>query len=214
MHHHEGQPVIMRGRPLEESHAVAIMMHGRGRTTDDILELADRIGNSAFTYLAPTARDNTWYPYGFMEATEKNEPFLTSALAVYDSLIQTVVEKGIPKDHIILLGFSQGACLTAEYAVRHAERYGAIVLFTGGLIGPPGTSWNYPSSFQGTPIFLGTSDVDGFVPLERVQESATIFRHMGAQVVERVYPGMEHIVNDDEIAIARTMMQEVVASNA
>ena len=209
MIHHEGQPLVMRGVPLEESHAVAIMIHGRGRTTDDILELSTRIGNTAFTYLAPTAKDNTWYPYGFMEAKEKNELLLSSALAVYDSLIRTVVEKGIPKERIVLLGFSQGACLTAEYAVRHAERYGAIVLFTGGLIGPPGTSWSYPGSFHGTPVFLGTSDVDEFVPLGRVQESTAVFRQMGAQVIERVYPGMDHIVNDDEIAIARAMMQEV-----
>jgi predicted esterase len=207
MHHHEGQPLVVRGRSLEESHAVAIMMHGRGRTTDDILELANRIGNSAFTYLAPTAKDNTWYPYGFMEAIEKNEPFLSSALAIYDALIGQLLEKGFSKQQIILLGFSQGACLTAEYAVRHADRYGGIVLFTGGLIGPPGTSWHYPGSFQGTPIFLGTSDIDGFVPRERVQESAAIFEQMGAQVIERVYSSMDHIVNDDEIAIARAIMQ-------
>lgn len=187
------------------------MMHGRGRTTDDILELANRIGNSAFTYLAPTAKDNTWYPYGFMEAIEKNEPFLSSALAIYDALIGQLLEKGFSKQQIILLGFSQGACLTAEYAVRHADRYGGIVLFTGGLIGPPGTSWHYPGSFQGTPIFLGTSDIDGFVPRERVQESAAIFEQMRAQVIERVYPGMDHIVNDDEIAIAQAIMQAVSA---
>lgn len=209
MHHHEGQPLVVRGRPLEESHAVAIMMHGRGRTTDDILELANRIGNSAFTYLAPTARDNTWYPYGFMEAIERNEPFLSSALAVYDALIGQLLAKGFSKQQMILFGFSQGACLTAEYAVRHADRYGGLVLFTGGLIGPPGTSWPYPGSFQGTSIFLGTSDIDGFVPRKRVQESAAIFEQMGAQVIERVYPGMDHSVNDDEIAIARAIMQTV-----
>ena len=208
---HEGQPLVMRGVPLEESHAVAIMMHGRGRTTDDILELSTRIGNTAFTYFAPTAKDNTWYPYGFMEAKEKNEPLLTSALAVYDSLVHSIVAKGVSKERIVLLGFSQGACLTAEYVVRHADRYGAIVLFTGGLIGPPGTSWSYPGSFHGTPLFLGTSDVDEFVPLSRVQESAAIFRQMGARVIERVYPGMDHIINDDEIAIARAMMQEVAS---
>ena len=208
-HHHEGQPLIVRGKPLAESRAVAIMMHGRGRTTDDIFELATRIGDSEFTYLAPTAKDSTWYPYSFMEPIEKNEPFLSSALAIYDSLIRSLVEKGISKERIVLLGFSQGACLTAEYVVRHAERYGAVVLFTGGLIGPAGSSWTYPGSLQGTPLFLGTSDVDDFVPLERVQESAAIFRQMGAQVIERVYPGMEHIVNDDEIAIARAMLQKV-----
>jgi predicted esterase len=209
MHHHEGQPLVVRGGPVEESSAVAIMMHGRGRTTDDILELANRIGNTQVTYLAPTAKDNSWYPYGFMEAREKNEPFLSSALAVYDSLIGTLLEKGFSKEQMVLLGFSQGACLTAEYAVRHADRYGGIVLFTGGLIGPPGTSWSYPGSFHGTPLFLGTSDVDSFVPLGRVQESSAIFRQMGAEVIERVYPGMDHIVNNDEIAVARAIIQEI-----
>jgi predicted esterase len=209
MHEHEGQPVVIRGRALAESQAVAIMVHGRGGTPDDILELSDRIGNSAFTYIAPAAKNYTWYPYSFMEAIEKNEPFLSSALAVYDALIEQLLEKGFSKKQIVLLGFSQGACLTAEYAVRHADRYGGIVLFTGGLIGPVGTSWAYPGSFQGTPIFLGTSDIDGFVPLQRVQESATIFGQMGAQVTTRVYPGMDHIVNDDEIAGARAIMQEV-----
>src|ERR1019366_368768 len=175
-HHHEGQPLVMRGRPLAESAAVALLVHGRGRTTDDMFEIATRIGNTAFTYLAPTARDNTWYPYGFMADSAKNEPFLSSALAIYDALVHMVLEQGVRKERIVLLGFSQGACLTAEYAVRHADRYGAIVLFTGGLIGPPGTSWPYPGSFHGTPLFLGTSDVDVFVPLDRVQESAAVFK--------------------------------------
>jgi len=211
MNIHAGQPVVTRGRPLAESHAVAVMMHGRGRTTDDILELAVRIGDTAFSYLAPTAKDNTWYPYAFMEPIEKNEPCLSYALAIYDALIHELLDKGFSRQQIVLLGFSQGACLTAEYAVRHADRYGGIVLFTGGLIGPVGTRWPYAGSFQGTPIFLGTSDIDSFVPLERVRESAAIFRQMGAEVTERVYPGMDHIVNDDEIACARTIMQQVSA---
>lgn len=211
MRHHEGQPLEERGRPLAESHAVAIMMHGRGGTSGDILTLASRIGNDSFTYLAPAAKDNTWYPYGFMAPINSNEPFLSSALALYDSLVQQLLEQGFSKRQIVLLGFSQGACLAAEYAVRHADRYGGIALFTGGLIGPPGTSWNHAGSFDGTPIFLGTSDIDGFVPLERVQESAAVFKRMGARVIERVYPGMDHLVNDDEIAIARTIMQEVSA---
>ncbi|MEO8955481.1 MAG: dienelactone hydrolase family protein [Ktedonobacteraceae bacterium] len=210
-HPHEEQPLITRGRPLAESHAVAIMMHGRGRTTDDILDLAARIGNNAFTYLAPTAKDNTWYPFGFMERLENNEPFLSSALAIYDALIQELLGKGFSRQQIVLLGFSQGACLTAEYAVRHADRYGGIVLFTGGLIGPKGTQWSHSGLFLETPIFLGTSDIDSFVPLERVQESAAMFRQMGAQVIERVYPGMDHIVNDDEIAVARAILQKVSA---
>jgi predicted esterase len=209
IHYHDGQPIAARARPLEESRAVCVMIHGRGGTTDNILELADRIGNNSFAYLAPAAKDNTWYPYGFMEPIEKNEPYLSSALAVYDSLIHSLLEQGFCKQHIVLLGFSQGACLTSEYAVRHADRFGGIVLFTGGLIGPTGTSWYYPGSFQGTPIFLGTSDVDSFVPVERVHESAAILKQMGARIIERVYPGMDHIVNDDEIEVARAILEEV-----
>ncbi len=206
-HHHEGQPLVIRGRPLAESKAVAILMHGRGHTTETILALADRIGNAAFTYLAPAAKDQTWYPYGFMAPIAQNEPFLSSALTVYDSLIHDLLRQGFSRQQLVLLGFSQGACLTAEYAVRHADRYGGVVLFTGGLIGPPGTIWDYPGSFQETPIFLGTSDVDSFVPVERVHESAALFQQMGANVVERVYPGMDHLVNDDEISFVRSLMQ-------
>jgi predicted esterase len=209
MNPHEGQPVAMQGKPLAESPGVVIMMHGRGRNTDDILELANRIGNNNFSYLAPAARDGTWYPYGFMEPIPKNEPYLSYALAVYDHLITELLAKGFSKRQIVLAGFSQGACLTAEYAIRHADRYGGILLFTGGLIGPVGTTWPYPGSFAGTPVFFGTSDVDSFVPLTRVQESAAIFQQRGALVTERVYPGMEHIVNDDEIAFAHMLLQQV-----
>ncbi len=208
-HHHEGQPLVIRGRPLAESKAVAILMHGRGHTTETILALADRIGNAAFTYLAPAAKDQTWYPYGFMAPIAQNEPFLSSALTVYNSLIHDLLRQGFSRQQLVLLGFSQGACLTAEYAVRHADRYGGVVLFTGGLIGPPGTIWDYPGSFQETPIFLGTSDVDSFVPVERVHESAALFQQMGANVVERVYPGMDHLVNDDEISFVRSLMQNL-----
>lgn len=206
---HEGQPVAMGGKPLAESRGAVIMMHGRGRNTDDILELAERIGDKNFSYLAPAAKDGTWYPYGFMESMQKNEPYLSYALAVYDRLIVDLLAKGFNRRKIVLAGFSQGACLTAEYAIRHADRYGGILLFTGGLIGPEGTTWPYPGSFGGTPVFFGTSDVDSFVPLTRVQESAAIFRQRGALVTGRVYVGMEHIVNDDEVAFAHMILQQV-----
>jgi len=211
-HHHEDVPVTVAGRSSAESHTAAIMMHGRGQTADYILALIARINDHKFSYLVPAARDNTWYPYGFMEPIAKNEPYLSSALAVYDRLIAELLAKGLARHQIVLAGFSQGACLTAEYAIRHADRYGGILLFTGGLIGPPGTTWPYGGSFAGTPVFLGTSDVDSFVPLARVQESAAIFRQRGAFVTERIYPGMEHLVNDDEIAFARAILQQVSGS--
>jgi predicted esterase len=208
---HKGQPVVTRGKPLEESRGVVVMTHGRGRDTNDILGVAGRIGDPDLTYLAPAAAANSWYPYSFLEPIEKNEPYLSYALEVYDELVNGLMEQGISRRHIVLAGFSQGACLTAEYAVQHAERYGGVLLFTGGLIGPPGTRWEHGGSFEGTPIFLGTSDVDEFVPEERVRESARVFERMGANVTLRVYPGMDHIVNDDEISAAREMLGNAVS---
>jgi predicted esterase len=211
---HNGQPVATRGKPLEESRGVVVMMHGRERDTEDILSIADRIGEESFTYLAPAAKDNTWYPNSFMEPIEKNEPYLSYALEICDEIVKKLVAERIPKHQIVLAGFSQGACLAAEYAVRHADRYGGFLLFTGGLIGPPGTRWEYGGSFEGTPVFLGTSDVDEFVAVERVRESAKVFERMDAEVTLRVYPGMDHIVNDDEVAVARQILQKVVSQEA
>ncbi|HEY6107421.1 MAG TPA: hypothetical protein VIV56_00835, partial [Gemmatimonadales bacterium] len=124
-------------------------------------------------------------------------------------LVDDVVARGIPRDKIILLGFSQGACLTAEFTVEHAARYGGVILYSGGLVGPPGTTWEYPGSFDGTPIFLGCSDVDAHVPKTRVDESAAVFTRMGATVTERIYPGMGHLVNDDEIAFTRGVLDAI-----
>src|SRR5262245_20692876 len=169
---HRGQPVATIGKPLHESRAVVMMMHGRGRDTDDILAVAERIGDPWFTYLAPAASDHTWYPCSFLEPIEKNEPYLSYALEVYADLIDDLIAKGIERRRIVLAGFSQGACLTAEFAIRHAGRYGGILLFTGGLIGPPKTRWQYGGSFDGTPILLSGSDADSWVPVWRVRESA------------------------------------------
>jgi predicted esterase len=206
---HARQPVATRSRTLEESRGVVVMIHGRGRDTDDILGVAERIGDPDFAYLAPAAKDNSWYPYSFLEPIEKNEPHLYGTLEVFNELVNGLVGRGIPRWRIVLAGFSQGACLTAEYAIRHADRYGGILLFTGGLIGPPGTRWERGGSFEGTPIFLGTSDADEFVPEERVCESARVFERMGAEVTLHVYPGMDHVVNDDEIAGAKKILQGV-----
>jgi predicted esterase len=208
---HRGQPVATRGKAPEESSGAVVMMHGRDRDTDDILGVADRIGEPDFAYLAPAADHNSWYPYSFLEPVEKNEPRLSYALEICDEMVENLLNRGIPKRQIVLAGFSQGACLVAEYAARNADRYGGLLIFTGGLIGPPGTRWEYEGSFDGTPVFLGTSDVDEFVPEERVRESARVFERMGANVALRVYPGMDHVVNDDEIAAAKKILQEVAS---
>jgi predicted esterase len=207
---HAGEPLVTAGMPLGPGVAVVIMVHGRNAAPANILDLVPRFERPDFTYLAPAAAGRTWYPLSFMAEREKNEPGIASGLWVLEQLVAGVVARGIPKTRILLLGFSQGACLTAEFAVEYADRYGGVILYSGGVIGAPGTTWKYPGSFSGTPVFLGCSDVDAHVPRTRVDESAALFTRMGATVTERIYPGMGHLVNDDEIAFTRDLMAEVL----
>jgi phospholipase/carboxylesterase len=200
------------GAPLGHGSGVVVMIHGRGAGPPNILTLVPQIDRPEFTYLAPAAANRTWYPFSFMAETQKNEPALSSALTMLKTLVDDVVAKGTPRERIVVLGFSQGACLALEFAVRNAARYGGVVAFTGGLIGPPGTTWNYPGSFDGTPVFLGSGDVDPHVPLARVEESAGVFERMGASVTKRIYPGMGHVVNDDEIAFVRLLLGDLARS--
>jgi len=185
-----------------------ILLHGRGASAASILELADEFGVDDVAYLAPQAAGNTWYPYSFLAPMAQNEPGLSSALGVIGGLTRTLAGKGIGTERIAIGGFSQGACLALEYAARHARRYAAIAGLSGGLIGPPGTPRVYPGAFDDTPVFLGCSDVDAHIPLERVNESAGVFRRLGAQVDERIYPSMGHTVNQDEIAAVRALLQD------
>ena len=209
---HAGQPVVTAGVPLGESDAVVLMIHGRNAAPKNILDLAEQLDNPDFSYVAPAAAGNTWYPYSFMAVKDQNEPGLSSGLWVMDHLLRSLIDRGIRKEYVILLGFSQGACLTAEFAARHAGRFAGVIVYSGGLIGPPGTQWEYDGSFEGTPVFLGCSDVDSHIPQARVDESAAVFERMGAEVTKRIYPSMGHLVNDDEIAFTRELMSEVVAA--
>jgi predicted esterase len=202
--------VVSAGAPLGEGGAVVILLHGRNASPENILELAPRLNRPRVTYLAPAAPGHSWYPQSFMAETPLNEPSLSASLRVVPGLIDHVIAHGVSRERIVLMGFSQGACLTAESAVRHAARYGGVVVFTGGLIGPLGASWDYGGTFAGTPVFLGCSDVDGHVPAARVDESAEVFRRMGADVTTRIYPGMGHLVNDDEIACAQRILDRVL----
>lgn len=186
-----------------------ILVHGRNAQPANILSFVPAFGRPDITYLAPAAAGGTWYPLSFMADKEKNEPGISSGLWVLEQLVQHVVRAGVRKDRIVLLGFSQGACLTAQFAASHADHYGGVVLYSGGLIGPPGTTWNYPGSFDATPVFLGCSDVDAHVPKTRVDESAALFQRMGATVTEQIYPGMGHLVNEEEIAFTRALLDEI-----
>ena len=207
---HAGQPVLTTGKPLGQSPVVVIMIHGRGAGPENILELASALAQPDVTYLAPAAANNTWYPNSFMSDIARNEPYLSSALSVVKSLVSQVEASGIRRDRIVILGFSQGACLTTEFAIRNASPFGGFVAFSGGAIGPPGTKWNDTGRFDGTPIFFGCSNVDPHIPEPRVIESAELCERMGAKVTRRIYPGMGHLVNDDEIAWARALLELLV----
>lgn len=206
-HPHGDGRILHAGAPLDEATGVIIALHGRGAGAEDIVGLAQEVAPSAVAIVAPEAAGNTWYPYRFLEPTERNEPYLSSALRRVGELIDDVQSKGIPGRRIALLGFSQGACLALESAARHPMRYAAILAFSGGLIGPPGTVFDYEGSLDGTPVFIGSSDVDPHIPKERVEESAAAMQRLGAAVDARLYPGMGHTVNRDEVQAARAILE-------
>ena len=210
MEPHGGQPVIEAGVPLGQAPGTVIMVHGRNAGPANILDLVPRLARPNLTYLAPAAANRTWYPHTFMTDITGNEPGLSSGLGVLESLLARTQAAGIPRSRVVLLGFSQGACLVAEFAVRHASRFGGIVIFSGGVIGPPGTRWDDSGRLDGTPAFLGCSDQDSHVPESRVSESTELFRRMGADVTMRIYPGMGHLVNDDEIAFVQELLVAVL----
>lgn len=203
---HAGQPVLAVGPPPAEARLGAILVHGRGASAGDILGLAHELGLPDVAYLAPEAAGHTWYPYSFLAKIEQNEPGLSSALLVIEGLVQQLERQGLPAERVALMGFSQGACLTLEFAARRARRYAAVAAFSGGLIGPPGTARAYSGFFDGTPVFIGCSDVDPHIPVERVRESAEVYRSMGAVVDERIYPGMGHTINLAEVEAVRLLL--------
>jgi len=203
---HQGQPVLTAGVPLATATAAMIMLHGRGATAESILELAADLQQPGFAYLAPQAANYSWYPNSFLAPTSSNEPGLSSGLAVIASLLAQVAEAGIPHERAMLLGFSQGACLSLEFVAHHARRYGGVAGLSGGLIGPDGTARDYPGSLAGTPIFLGCRDTDFHIPKKRVEESAQVLQSMGGNVTMRLYPRMGHTVNRDEIRFVQSMM--------
>ena len=200
---HRGQPVLSRGAPLPGARAAMLMVHGRGATAESILTLADLLDVPGFAFLAPQAADNTWYPNRFLAPLPANEPWLSSALALLEDTMVTLV----PVERTILLGFSQGACLTLEFVARHARRYGGVAGLSGGLIGPDNALRDYPGSLDGTPVFLGCSDVDPHIPAPRVAHTAEVLTRLGASVTTRIYPSMGHTINDDELEAVRQMMR-------
>jgi glyoxalase family protein len=206
---HQGQAVYTAGVPLEVARGVVILVHGRGATAESILDLAQVFDQPDLAYLAPQARGYTWYPNSFLAPMESNQPGLSSGLQAIGDLVNQVEETGIPAERIVLGGFSQGACLASEFVARHARRYGGLLVFSGGVIGPPGTPREYPGSLEGTPVFIGCSDIDPHIPLARVEETAAVFTALRGVVTKRIYPRMGHTINQDEIDHAQKLLAAV-----
>jgi predicted esterase len=206
---HANAQLMSAGAGLEQARSAMIMIHGRGSTAANILGLAAEFNQPDWAYLAPQAVNNTWYPASFLMPLERNEPHLSSALATVGRAFAQAVAAGIPAERIVLLGFSQGACLALEWAARNAQRFGGVVGLSGGLIGPDGTPRTYAGSLAGTPVFLGCSDIEAHIPAARVGESAAVFERLGATTTARLYPGMGHTINSDEIGFIQRLLQEI-----
>src|SRR5215210_1749539 len=198
--------LVTAGKELTATSKVLVMLHGRGGRAEDILSLSSHLDVKDFSLLAPQATNNAWYPYSFLAPPSQNEPWLSSALKLIKELVDDDLSKGVPAENIYFTGFSQGACLTLEFVTRYANKYGGVAAFTGGLIGDKIYSENYKGDFQNTPIFIGTSNPDPHVPVERVYATTNILKNMNADVTEKVYTNMGHTINQDEIENANRLV--------
>jgi len=198
--------VVTGGKPLTATGKALIMIHGRGATAHSILSLSEHLNVPDFSLFAPQATQHSWYPYSFMAPVAQNQPALDSALEQLTNLVQHIQEQGVSSKNIYLLGFSQGACLTAEFATRNARQFGGLLIFTGGLIGPQIDLSNYTGDFAGTPVFISSGDPDPHVPLSRVAETAKIMAEKGAVVTEKIYKGRPHTILPEEINLAKEIL--------
>lgn len=207
---HENQPTLMAGPKPEDARAALILLHGRGASAQDILSLSAFLSQPGLTCLAPQAEGSTWYPNRFLAPLEQNEPYLSGALAVIETMIQDLMTRQLPAEKIFIGGFSQGACLASEYVIRNPNRYGGLLIFSGGYIGPLDMPRAPEGNLKSTPAFLGCSDSDPHIPLQRVQETTSLLQAMGAQVTERIYPNMGHTIIQDEIEQAKELITKVL----
>lgn len=198
--------IIFAGKKLHEAKKTLIMLHGRGASAEDILRLTHYLAVEDFAIVAPQATNYTWYPYSFLVPRKQNEPWLTSALDLLTDEVGNIISNGIKAENIFFTGFSQGACLTLEFVTRKAQKWGGVIAFTGGLIGDKIDPTLYSGDFQGTPVFIGTSNPDPHVPVDRVRETTALLEKMNAKVTEKIYPNMGHTINEDEIEQANKLI--------
>ena len=207
---HENSQVYSAGAKLDEASAALILLHGRGASAKDILSISTVLTQPELAFLAPQADEYTWYPNRFIFPIEQNEPYLSAALDVVDRLVKHVGAAGIPTEKIFIGGFSQGACLASEYVIRNPKRYGGLLVFSGGYIGPLNTPRQPSGDLHGMPAFLGCSDIDAHIPLQRIKETTALLQAMGAQVTEKIYPNMGHTIIHDEIKSAQELISNIL----
>jgi predicted esterase len=203
--------MLTQGAPLQNAAGPVVLLHGRGGSAEDILSLAPSISYPGVAYLAPQAAGHTWYPNSFLAPIEQNEPWLSSALGRIATILKTADDAGIPSTRVVVCGFSQGACLATEFVARNPIRYAALIAFTGGLIGPPGSDLTHIGDLASTPAFFGSGDPDPHVPWQRVQQSADVLTAMGAHVTAKRYPGRPHTISAEELEFARRLVHDAFA---
>ncbi|WP_423998791.1 alpha/beta hydrolase [Haloarcula salina] len=208
---HQDQQRLTAGTPLAEANAAAVLVHGRGATARSIVQMASEFQRDGLALLAPQAARNTWYPNSFLAPVEQNEPGRTSGLQAVEDAVTEAAEAGIPTDRVLVLGFSQGACLASEFVARNPRRYGGLVALSGGLIGETIDEDAYEGDLEATPVFVGCSDVDPHIPIERVHETTRVFEQLNGDVEERIYEGMGHGVNQDEIGYVSSLVDDLLA---
>jgi phospholipase/carboxylesterase len=207
---HAADSVLQAGASLETADLAMVLLHGRGGSAEDILQLGSALHLPNVAYVAPQAAGHTWYPLSFLAPRNANEPYLSSALAKIESVVYNLEQSGLGRERIVVAGFSQGACLATEFVASHPARYGSLIAFTGGLIGPPGSLQSSPpGELKGTPALLCSGDPDPHVPWARVEESAAILSAMGAAVTTKRYPGRPHTVTQEELELARNLLLQL-----
>ncbi|MFW5918897.1 MAG: alpha/beta hydrolase [Halanaeroarchaeum sp.] len=207
---HDDQPLVTAGPTLENAETAVVLVHGRGASAQSIVRTMEPIHREGVAYLAPQAARNTWYPNSFLAPTEKNEPGRTSGLAAVGRALTTATDAGVPLERIALVGFSQGACLASEFVARNPRPYGGLAALSGGLIGETIEESSFSGSLEGTPVFLGCSDEDPHIPVDRVESTARVFEGLDATVTKRIYRGMGHTINPDEFDHLSAMVEDLL----
>ncbi|GGN90705.1 MULTISPECIES: alpha/beta hydrolase [Haloarcula] len=207
---HQGQQLVAAGTPLEAADAAMVLVHGRGATARSIVQMGQEVHRDGLALLAPQAAGNTWYPNSFLAPVEDNEPGRSSGLQAVGDAVETATEGDVPREKVVLLGFSQGACLASEFVARNPRRYGGLAALSGGLIGESVDPTEYEGDIERTPVLVGCSDVDPHIPLERVHETTEAFERLNGDVDERIYEGMGHGVNEDELDAVSELVADVL----